>query len=105
MTFIFSLCFFIITFSFFIPGIANAGPISDAPRIAEVLMNALMTLLKMAGVLAMLSLVFSGVMYFFSAGDEKGVETAKRSAMYSVGGLIVILASLIIVRQISLLFE
>lgn len=78
-----------------------AGVIEDATPIAEILANALSFLLSVAGILAIFSLAVSGVLYMLANGDESRAETAKRMALFSVTGIAVVLASLVIVRQIA----
>lgn len=99
------LLFAALTFTFFIPSIALAGVITDAPPIAVVLMRALNVLLSIAGILAMLSLVISGILYMTSGGDGTQAKTAKHAIGYSIVGLIVIVLSLVIVRQLAVLFQ
>jgi len=84
----------------FIP-IAHAGVISDAPTFKEIGVNILFFLLSVAGVIAIMALVVSGVMYFFSAGDEMRMETAKKSAKYALIGVIIAMGGMIIVKLIG----
>jgi len=81
-----------------------AGVIEDATPIAEVLTNALSFLLSVAGILAILSLAVSGVLYMLASGDESRAEMAKRMALFSVIGIAVIVAALVIVTQIAKFF-
>lgn len=83
---------------------ANAGIISDAPTFSQIGMNVLQFLLSVFSVLAIIMLLASGVIYFFSAGDQKMMRLAKRSAVYSVVGVLVALSALIIVRFIGNFF-
>lgn len=78
-----------------------AGVIEDATPIGTVLGNALSFLLSVAGILAILALAVSGVLYASAGGDERRAETAKKMALYSVTGIAVILSALVIVRQIA----
>jgi NhaP-type Na+/H+ or K+/H+ antiporter len=91
--------------SFLCTNIAHAaGVIEDATPIAEVLTNALQFLLSIAGILGILSLAVSGVLYMTAVGDESRVAMAKKAALFSVMGIAVILASLVIVTQIAKFF-
>ena len=92
------------TVSMFVNTAHAAGVIEDATPIAEVLTNILQFLLLVAGILAILSLVVSGILYMLSSGDEQRAEMAKKSALFSVTGMAVILASLVIVTQIANFF-
>lgn len=81
--------------------VAHAGLIADAPRISEVLINALQFLLRLFGVVAIIGLVISGILYLTAGGSENQLKFAKRSFFYSIVGVIVALGALIIVKQIS----
>ena len=78
----------------------EAGVISDAPSLASILMKILTFVLSAAGIIAILALVVSGLMYMSAAGDASGVATAKKCALASGVGMSVVLAALIIVKQI-----
>ena len=80
--------------------LAEAGVISDAPSFASILMKILTFILSTVGIIAILALVVSGLMYMSAAGDASGVATAKKYALASVIGMSVALAALIIVKQI-----
>lgn len=81
-----------------------AGVIEDATPIAVVLTNALQFLLSIAGIFAILSLAVSGVLYMLASGDEAQAAMAKKAALFSVTGIAVILAALVIVSQIANFF-
>lgn len=85
--------------------IAHAGVITDAPTFKEIGVNALFFLLSITGAIAIISLVVSGAMYFFSAGDEGKMETAKKSTKYAVLGIIIALGGMIIIKFISGFFK
>ena len=57
--------------------------------------------LKLTGILAIIMLVIGGLMYFAAAGDETRADTAKKIVKFSIIGIAVTLASLVIVRQIA----
>ena len=84
-----------------LPSLARAGVISDAPSLADVLLNVLDFVLSIVGIIAILSLALSGVLYIASGGDASQAEKAKRYAGASVIGLLIALGALIIVRQIG----
>lgn len=79
---------------------AATGSITNAPRITYILWNVLQFLLSIAGIVAIIALVFSGIFYLTSGGNEKRIETAKRAALWSVIGIAVVLSALVIVSQI-----
>jgi hypothetical protein len=81
--------------------VAHAGVISDAPTFQEIGVNILFFLLSVAGVIAIMALVVSGIMYFFSVGDETKMETAKKSAMYALLGIVIAMGGMIIVKLVG----
>lgn len=85
----------------FLPRVTMAGVISDAPNLPHVFLNILNFLLSIVGIIAILSAVVAGMMYFFSAGDSSKAEQAKKYVWASVVGLLIALGALIIVRQIG----
>ena len=84
--------------------IAHAGVISDAPTFQQIEINILYFLLSVAGIIAIMALVVSGVMYFFSTGDEMKMETAKKSAKYVLVGIVIAMGGMIIVKLIGQFF-
>ena len=58
-------------------------------------------LLMIFGFIAIIGFVISGIIYLTSAGDEDRQETAKRAMMYSITGVLVGLAGLVVIYAIS----
>lgn len=81
------------------------GVIADAPGVSSILLNVLQFLLSIIGILGIIGLVVSGLLYFFSAGDQKRIALAKRSAVGSVIGIIVALSALLLVTQLTVFFS
>lgn len=80
--------------------IAQAGIISDAPKLSSVTLNALNFLLSVFGIVAIISLMIAGIFYLTAGGSEQQIETAKKMALYSVIGIAIALAAMVIVKQI-----
>ena len=80
---------------------ARAGIITDAPTIAEALLNALTFLLQVFGALAIIGIVLSGIMYLTAAGSEKQIQKAKKAFYYSVIGIVIAVGGWIIIKTIS----
>jgi len=80
------------------------GIIEGATPISVVLANMLSFLLSMAGILAILAVVVSGARYLLASGDAGQAESAKKAVLFSMTGLAVILAALVVVRQITNFF-
>jgi hypothetical protein len=77
---------------------------SGAPTLSQIAKNVLNFLLSMAGILAVIMLVIGGIMYLGSAGDEKRMETGRKIVLYSIMGIVVIFASLVLVTQLAKFF-
>ncbi|MDO8565882.1 MAG: hypothetical protein Q7S04_01700 [Candidatus Moranbacteria bacterium] len=74
--------------NFFHIDVAYAGVITDAPPVTSILFNTLTFLLSIVGVLGIIGLVVSGILYLSAAGDEERMRLAKRAAFASVGGIL-----------------
>lgn len=84
---------------------AITGSITNAPRIMHILSNALQFLLSIVGIVAIIGLVASGIIYLTSGGDEKRATSAKRAALAAVVGIVVALGALVIVSQLGDFFS
>lgn len=73
--------------------------------IAQIIRNLLTWLLGIVGVIAIIGFVISGVQYLTSAGSEERMESAKRNMLYAIIGVIVALASFVIVQAIQYALE
>ncbi len=81
-------------------GTVNATPLglkggSDLAGFIRDIGNALLALI---GLIATIFLVYAGVRYITSAGDEKKAESAKHTILYAIIGLIVIGVSTVLVN-------
>jgi hypothetical protein len=84
--------------------IAHAGVIIDAPTFQQIGMNILFFLLSAAGIIAIIALLVSGMMYFFSTGDERKMQVAKKSAKYALLGIVLVMGGMILVKTIGQFF-
>ncbi|MEI8103516.1 MAG: pilin [Candidatus Moraniibacteriota bacterium] len=82
-----------------IPTSGETG-LSDKP-VSEILTNFALNLLELLGIFAVIAFVVSGFQYFLANGDPKEVEKAKANAKYSIYGIIVALAGVIIVNAVD----
>lgn len=80
---------------------ANAGIITDAPKISTVLLNALNFLLQIFGLLAIIGIVISGLLYLTAAGNEKQIQKAKKAFYYSVTGIIIAMGGYVLIKTIG----
>jgi len=77
------------------------GVIEDAIPISKILSDTLSFVLGVAGVLAMVSLTVSGLLYITAQGNETGMKQAKQAMIYSIIGVAVCVTALIIVRTVA----
>lgn len=77
---------------------------SGALTLSEIAMNVLDFLLAIVGVLAIIMLVIGGMMYLTAAGSEDQIDTGKKIIKFSIIGIAVSLAALVIVSQIAAFF-
>lgn len=82
----------------------NAGPTANALTLSQIARNVLNFLLSIVGILGIIMLVIGGIMYLTAAGNEERIETGKKIVTYSIIGILVALASLVIVSQIAAFF-
>jgi hypothetical protein len=86
--------------------LGNSAPaeVVASPSIGQIALNVLNFLLGIVGIIAIIMLVLAGMMYLTSAGSESRIETAKKMTTWSVVGIAIALAALIIVRQVANFF-
>lgn len=78
--------------------------ISDA-SVASILINLMKWMLYLFGFLAIIAFVISGIQYLSAAGNMNMIETAKRNMNYSIIGVIVALAGVVILIAIDSLLR
>lgn len=67
----------------------------------EIGTNILNFLLSVVGVVALIMLVVGAFMYLTAAGDEDRIDTGKKIVKYSIIGITIALAALVLVRQVA----
>ncbi|QQS21085.1 MAG: hypothetical protein IPL87_00925 [Candidatus Moraniibacteriota bacterium] len=73
--------------------------------VAEIVVNLMRWMLFLFGFLAIIAFIISGIQYLTSAGNMNTIETAKRNMKYSIIGVIVALAGLVIIVAIDALLR
>ena len=81
--------------------IAQAGVIADAPNMSEAFLKAFSAILSIAGVIAIISIVLSGILYLTSNGNEKRLNIAKKALKNSIIGTIIVFGALIILMTLN----
>lgn len=85
-------------------GAVNSSAVAGAATLSQIAANVLNFLLSIVGVLAIIMLVVGGIMYLTAAGDEDRIDSGKKIVKYSIIGIVVALAALVIVSQIAAFF-
>jgi len=67
----------------------------------DIISNLALWLLTIFGFIAVIGFVISGIIYLISAGDEDAQERAKRAMIYSITGVLVGLAGLVVIVAIN----
>ena len=78
--------------------------VSSARSAADILLSVLNFLLGIVGILSIIMLVVGGVMFLTAAGSQDRITTGKKIVTYALLGVVVALASLVIVRQLATFF-
>lgn len=74
------------------------GNLVEDPDLITPLQNIIKVILSFVGFLALLAIIYGGIKYIISLGDEKGTEQAKHIILYAIVGLIIIALSAVIVN-------
>lgn len=85
-------------------GGAGANPdemISQALTLNEIVMRILNLLLSLVGILAIIGLIIGGAFYLTAYGDDKRIESGKKIITSSIIGIVIVMAALVIVRQVA----
>jgi len=83
----------------------QAQTIANAPTFAEVGANILNFMLQIFGVLVIIGLVVTSIMYFTAGGNEDQIKSAKKYLLYCIVGIFVGLGAMIIFNQIVSLLK
>lgn len=86
------------------PGLASCpSKLPDVPSIADILCvlgNTISVLVGIAGGVALLFLLYGGIQYMISGGDEKALGTAKSTITYSLLGLVIVILAVFVINQV-----
>lgn len=66
----------------------------------DVFQNVVAVVLGFAGIALFIMLIVGGYKWITAGGDPKGVEEAKKTLTYAIGGLVLIALALLIIRFI-----
>jgi hypothetical protein len=70
-------------------------------QLSVIIQNVAFWLLAIFGFIAVIGFIISGILYLVSSGDENMQEQAKRAMIYSITGVIVGLAGLVVIYAVD----
>lgn len=85
-------------------GGVNSSAVGGALGLSDIAVRVLNFLLGILGILSLIMLVIGAIMYLTSAGDEDRIDKGKDIFKYSLYGVIIAMASMVLVRQIAAFF-
>lgn len=86
-------------------GGVDGSAVTGAKTLAQIATSVLNFLLSVVGVIGIIMMVVGGLMYLTAAGDEDRIKTGKSITVYSIIGIAIALAALVLVTQIATLFQ
>jgi len=86
-----------------VPGCVNEQGVATFKCLPALFSNITVTLLSLAGVAALIFIIFSGIKFITSGGDSKQLEGARKTLTYAIIGLIIIFLAYFIVNAIATL--
>jgi len=89
---------------FFTVGGNNIEKLEDVEGMQTVMTRVISLLLTSLGMLGIIGLIIGGLWYLNAGGNEDKMEIGKKTLIYSILGLVIAIGSLIIVKQIAVLF-
>ena len=84
-------------------GPVNSSPVAGAQTLTQIATNVLNFLLSIVGILSIIMLIVGAIMYLTAAGDEDRIDTGKDIVKYSIIGITIAFAAMVIVGQIATL--
>lgn len=80
-----------------------SGDVATLSCLPTVFNNVIDWAVGLAGLVAVLFIIFSGIKFLTSGGDPKQVEGAKKTMTYAIAGLIIILLAFTLIKLISVI--
>ena len=80
-------------------------PGGEPEAIAGIVINVVNWIMRIIGALAIAFIVWGGIMYITSAGNEKQIEQAKRILLYAIIGFVISVLAQIILWAVTMAIE
>lgn len=85
--------------------IAQAQVIEDAPTFTEIGGNIVSFMLQVLGIVVIIGLVVTAIIYFTAGGNDQMIKLAKKSFFYCIVGIFIALGTMIFLHQIGSLLQ
>ena len=85
------------------PNLPNG--VGTSLTLIQIATNVLSFLLTIIGILAIIMLIIGGIMYLTAAGNEDSIDKGKKIVKYSLIGITIALASLVLVKAVAGFFS
>ena len=69
--------------------------------VAEIVVNVITWMMSIIGVIAVAFIIYGGIMYATSAGNEQQIERAKKILLYAIIGLVIAIMALVIATLVT----
>ncbi|MDD5489760.1 MAG: TrbC/VirB2 family protein [Candidatus Moranbacteria bacterium] len=83
--------------------LGGAATSTSGATLSQIALNILRLLLSIVGSLAIISIVVGAIWMFSAAGDKERYELGKKTVIYSIVGVTIVLSAVIILNQIKTL--
>jgi hypothetical protein len=77
------------------------GDVATLACIPIVFQNIINALITVAGIVCVFIIIFAGFKFVTSEGDPEKITTARKTALYGVGGFLLVLASFLLMNLIG----
>lgn len=77
------------------------GDVATLACIPVIVRNIISAALAFSGLVALILIIYAGILYISSKGDQAKIDTAKKTLTYAIIGLVVIFLSFFIISIIS----
>lgn len=82
-------------------GCLQNGDVATLACVPIVMQNIINFLIAFAGVVCVFIVIFSGVKFVTSEGDPEKVASARKTALYGIGGFVLVLLSFMVMNLLS----
>lgn len=82
------------------PG-GTTDPLGEVTKVSDLIIRIIEILLAVAGLIAVVFLIVGGFRYITAGGNEEAAESAKKTILNAIIGIVVVILAFVIVRVIS----